>query len=146
MAKRKFLIISATCFVCILCLQVGIKRYQAYRIATDICACIGIDIDINFEKGSSDVAGFGEGCLLYVFSYKEHEDISLSIKTISVNVQLPISFTSYNSKLNKLSHELYTKYKNENVVLIYKSGDEINGELIFADKISQLIYYLDYSY
>ena len=42
--------------------------------------------------------------------------------------------------------KMYDKYQNKQVVLIYESGDEMSGTLIFADMSAKLIYYLDYSY
>ena len=62
------------------------------------------------------------------------------------DVEKYLCHTSYNPRLNSLFKELYDKYQNKQVVLIYKSGTEIYGNLILADASENLIYYLDYSY
>ena len=67
-------------------------------------------------------------------------------KKISKDVKTYLCHTSYNPRLNRLFNELYDKYQNKQVVLIYESGDEMSGTLIFADMSAKLMYYLDYSY
>ncbi len=103
-------------------------------------------MDLNFKTGASDVAGFGEGCLLYVFSYDGQLDDLKNTADCDDDVKTYLCHTSYNPRLNRLFNELYDKYQNKQVVLIYESGDEMSGTLIFADMSAKLMYYLDYSY
>lgn len=146
MAKRRFLTISITAIISVLCLFAGIKTWQIYRVSKNIDTCIGEDVNLNFKTGASDVAGFGEGCLLYIYSFDGQLDDLESTIDCDDDLNTYLCCTSYNPRLNRLFNELYDKYQNEQVVLIYKSGDEESGELIFADVAAKLIYYLDYSY
>lgn len=146
MAKRRFLTISITAIISVLCLFAGIKTWQIYRVSKNIDTCIGEDVNLKFKTGASDVAGFGEGCLLYIYSFDGQLDDLESTIDCDDDLNTYLCYTSYNQRLNKLFKELYDKYQNEQVVLLYKSGDEVSGELIFADVAAKLIYYLDYSY
>ena len=146
MAKRRFLTISIIAIISVLCLFAGIKTWQIYRVSKNIDTCIGEDVNLKFKTGASDVAGFGEGCLLYVFSYDGHLDNLKNTADCDDDVKRYLCLTSYNPRLNRLFNELYDKYQNKQVVLIYESGDEMSGTLIFADMSAKLMYYLDYSY
>ena len=146
MAKRRCLTISIIAIISVLCLFAGIKTWQIYRVSKNIDTCIGEDVNLKFKTGASDVAGFGEGCLLYVFSYDGHLDNLKNTADCDDDVKRYLCLTSYNPRLNSLFKELYDKYQNKQVVLIYKSGTEIYGNLILADASENLIYYLDYSY
>ena len=146
MVKRRFPKISIIAVISVLGLFGVIKGCQIYITSKDVYDCIGREIDLNFKTGASDVAGFGEGCLLYVFSYDAHLDDLKNTADCDDDVKRYLCLTSYNPRLNRLFNELYDKYQNEQVVLIYKSGDEESGELIFADVAAKLLYYLDYSY
>ena len=146
MVKKRFLIISIIAIISVLGLLAVIKVRQIYIVSKNIDTCIGRDIDLNFNTGASDVAGFGEGCLLYVFSYDEQQADFKYTAGCDDDVETYLCYISYNPRLNSLFKELYDKYLNKQVVLIYKSGAEIYGNLIFADVSENLIYYLDYSY
>ena len=146
MVKKGFLTISIISIISVLGLLAIIKVRQIQMVSKNIDSCIGGDIDLNFKTGASDVAGFGEGCLLYVFSYDEQLDDLKHPADYDDDLETYLCHTSYNPRLNSLFKELYDKYQNKQVVLIYKSGTEIYGNLIFADASENLIYYLDYSY
>lgn len=146
MVKKRFLTISIIAIISVLGLLGVIEGRQIYLVSKNIDTCIGGDIDLNFKTGASDVAGFGEGCLLYVFSYEEQPDDLKYTADCDDDVETYLCHTSYNQRLNNLFKELHDKYQNKQVVLIYKSGTEICGNLIFADASENLIYYLDYSY
>lgn len=107
-----------------------IEGRQIYLVSKNIDTCIGGDIDLNFKAGASDVAGFGDGCLLYVFSYEEQLDDLKYTADCDDDVETYLCHTSYNQRLNNLFKELHDKYQNKQVVLIYKSGTEIYGNSI----------------
>ena len=146
MLKRRFLKISIIAVISVLCLYGVIKGWQIHIVSKEIDTCIVGDMDLNFKTGASDVAGFGEGCLLYIFSYDGQLDDLKNTADCDDDVKRYLCLTSYNPRLNSLFKELYDKYQNKQVVLIYKSGTEIYGNLILADASENLIYYLDYSY
>ena len=146
MVRKRVLTISIIAVISVLGLFGVIKGCQIYITSKDVYDCIGREIDLNFKTGASDVAGFGEGCLLYVFSYDEQLDDLKYTADCDDDVEKYLCLISYNPRLNGLCKELYDKYQNKQVVLIYKSGTEIYGNLIFADASENLIYYLDYSY
>ena len=146
MVKKSFLTISIIALICVLGILGVIKGRQIHIVSKNIDSCIGGDIDLNFKTGASDVAGFGEGCLLYVYSCNEQLDDLKYTADCNDDVETYLCHTSYNPRLNSLFKELHDKYQNKQVALIYKSGSEIYGNLIFADVSENLIYYLDYSY
>ena len=146
MVQKRVLTISVIAIISVLGLLGVIKVRQIHIVSKSIDTCIGGDMDLNFKTGASDVAGFGEGCLLYVFSYDEQLDDLKYTADCDDDVEKYLCLISYNPRLNGLCKELYDKYQNKQVVLIYKSGTEIYGNLIFADASENLIYYLDYSY
>ena len=146
MSKRRFLKISIIAVISVLCLYGVIKGWQIHIVSKEIDTCIVGDMDLNFKTGASDVAGFGEGCLLYIFSYDGQLDDLKNASDCDDDVKTYLCHTSYNPRLNRLFNELYDKYQNKQVVLIYESGDEMSGTLIFADVSAKLMYYLDYSY
>ena len=146
MVQKKVLTISIIAIISVLGLLGVIKGRQIHIVSKNIDSCIGGDIDLNFKTGASDVAGFGEGCLLYVFSYEGQLDDLKYTADCDDDLETYLCHTSNNQRLNNLFKELHDKYQNKQVVLIYKSGTEIFGNLIFADASENLIYYLDYSY